>query len=79
VPGMIAKITVVRETCIGSGMCAYVAPGVFRLDAENVSTVIDPKGDSEPKILEAAEACPTLSIILEDAAGDRIFPREEDL
>jgi ferredoxin len=83
-PGRIAKISVDRNACIGSAICAFVAPGVFELDDEGVSTVVNAGGDRpqerapDAKILEAAEGCPVMAIHLEDENGDPIFPREED-
>jgi ferredoxin len=53
------------------------APKVFKLDAKMIAEVIDPKGDSEEKILLAAKICPTKAISLEEeGTGKKLFPVE---
>ena len=69
------KVTVDRSKCEGYGKCVEVAAKVFKLDEKFVSVVIDPKGDTDQKILLAARVCPTKAIIIEEAeTGKRIFP-----
>ncbi len=69
------KITVDRSKCRGHRNCITMAPDVFDLDEEFKAVVIDPKGDSDEKIVKAAKLCPTAAIILEDEnTGKRIFP-----
>ncbi|HEX9443504.1 MAG TPA: ferredoxin [Candidatus Binatia bacterium] len=69
------KITVEREKCEGYGKCVQAAPKVFKLDEKFISVVLDPKGDSDEKILLAARICPTKAIILEEeGTGKRVFP-----
>ena len=56
-------------------MCEAIAPEVFRLNDNRQSEVVDPAGDAEEKILEAAENCPVSAIFVEDAeTGERLFP-----
>jgi ferredoxin len=56
-------------------MCESFAPHSFRLNDNRQSEVVDPAGDSEEKILEAAENCPVSAIFVEDAeTGERLFP-----
>ncbi|MGE0683103.1 MAG: ferredoxin [Candidatus Binatia bacterium] len=69
------RITVNQEKCVGSTMCVNTARGVFALDDLNKSSVINPEGNTEEKILEAAESCPVSAITVEDAETDeRLFP-----
>lgn len=69
------KVTVDRAKCEGYGKCVEVAAKVFKLDEKFISVVIDPKGDTDQKILLAAKVCPTKAIILEEEeGGKRIFP-----
>lgn len=69
------KITVDRSKCEGYGKCVEVSPKVFKLDEKFISVVVDPKGDTDEKILFAAKVCPTKAIVLEEeAGGKRIFP-----
>jgi hypothetical protein len=50
---------------------------VFKLDATMTAEVIDPKADSNDKILLAAKICPTKAIIVEEeGTGKRLFPVE---
>lgn len=70
------KITVDRKKCEGYAKCVEVAPGVFQLDEKMVSKVIDPKGDTDEKMLLAARVCPTKAIIVDDESGKRVFPQE---
>ncbi len=49
---------------MGSGNCAFWAPATFDIGDDNIAFVIDPEGDTEDKIRNAAEGCPTQAIIL---------------
>ena len=62
---MTVKITIDRDTCIGSGNCVHWAPAVFDQDDEGYAIVIDAAGAPEDKIREAARNCPTRSIGVE--------------
>lgn len=69
------RIVVDQNKCVGSTMCVHTARGVFALDDSNKSSVINPRGSTEEKILEAAESCPVSAIIVEDAeTGESVFP-----
>ena len=57
-----AKITV-NEACIGCGTCVGVAPDVFEMNDEGLSSVI---GDDVDSAKEAAESCPVEAIEVED-------------
>jgi ferredoxin len=56
------EITVDREKCMGSGNCIFWAPGVFDLDDDGVSIVVDAVAAPEEKIVLAAQGCPTQAI-----------------
>jgi ferredoxin len=62
-----------KTVCIGSGMCAALAPELFRLDddyAEPVAAEIEPIDIA----LDAADQCPTMAITVRD--GDKeVGPR----
>jgi len=71
------KITVDRTKCEGYAKCVQAAPKVFKLDAKLIAEVVDPRGDSDEKILLAAKICPTKAIILEEeGTGKKLFPVE---
>jgi ferredoxin len=58
-----------RDACMGSGNCAFWAPGVFDLDDDGIAVVVgDPSGRRED-VRKAAANCPTSAIRL-----DRLFP-----
>lgn len=59
------KIKIDRETCIGASACIAAAGKTFALDEQGKSTVINPNGDGEEAIRQAADACPTMAITLE--------------
>ena len=58
------EIEIDVERCMGSGNCAFWAPATFDINDQNLAYVVDPEGDSEDKIRNAAEGCPTQAISL---------------
>ncbi len=69
------RVRVDHQVCVGNAMCETIATKSFRLNDNRQSEVIEPQGDSEEKILEAAENCPVSAIFVEDAeTGERLFP-----
>jgi len=62
------KASVDAETCIGCGLCPDTCPEVFELgddDIARVKTPVVPK-EAEASCREAAEACPTEAIKIEE-------------
>jgi ferredoxin len=56
-------------------MCEAIVPKVFRLNDDRQSEAVDPAGDTEETILEAAENCPVSAIFVVDAeTGEQLFP-----
>ena len=71
----ILRITVDHNVCVGNAMCELFASNTFALNDDRQSTVVNPEGDPEEKVLEAAENCPVSAITVEDAdTGERLFP-----
>ena len=68
------KARVDRALCVGLGNCVAYAPTVFRLDSENKAVVLDAGSVDEAKLQTAAESCPVQAIILEDDAGNQVYP-----
>ena len=58
------RIEVDRGLCIGSGDCVDTAPKVFELDEDDKARVIDPDGDPQDVVLEAAANCPVTAIFI---------------
>jgi ferredoxin len=67
---MTIHVDVDRDLCIGSGTCVRLAPGVFALDEEEISVVVDPHAADVSKLRLAAEACPTEAIRIGEPPGD---------
>ncbi len=69
------RVRVDHLLCVGNQMCETFAPNVFRMNDNRQSEVVNPEGDPEAAILEAAENCPMSAIIVEDAeTGEQLFP-----
>jgi len=69
------RVWVDPQICVGNAMCESIAGKSFRLNDNRQSEAVDPQGDSEEQILEAAENCPVSAIFVEDAeTGERLFP-----
>lgn len=56
------EVEIDRDRCMGSGNCVYEAPGVFDLDDDSVSVVVDPAASPEEQVVAAARKCPTGAI-----------------
>jgi ferredoxin len=56
------EVEIDRDVCMGSGNCVYEAPGVFDLDEDSVSFVVDPAASPEDRVIAAARQCPTQAI-----------------
>ena len=57
-----ARVTVDRDSCIGSGTCVQLAPGGFELDDEGVAEAADPLLASEASLRTAERSCPVRAI-----------------
>ncbi|MBM7785710.1 ferredoxin [Tenggerimyces flavus] len=55
------RLEVDRDVCIGSGNCVLTAPDIFDQDDDGVVTLLvaDPDADSDTRIREAVERCPS--------------------
>jgi len=67
------KITVNRDACLGSGLCAGTAPRHFRLDDGRSRAI---REDIEPDdiVVDAADMCPAEAITVHNAAGHHLAP-----
>ncbi|WP_374684330.1 ferredoxin [Streptomyces sp. ODS05-4] len=54
-----------RGQCMGSGMCAGLAPDLFRLDGDTAEPVRRDIAEDE-RALDAADSCPALAIVVRD-------------
>lgn len=68
-------ITVDQEKCSGESVCVGMAPGVFHLNEQGKSEVINPEGEEKDTIIAAAMGCPMLAITVVDAqTGKKLAP-----
>ena len=73
----VKKIVVDRKACIGAATCVVVSPNGFDLDNENIAVVKQgAEGLSDAELIAAAQSCPTAAIVLLDAEGNKIYPKE---
>jgi len=69
------RIFVDPEICIGNSPCVQIASNTFALDTNKRAVVINPHGDDDPIILEAAQACPVEAIYLfDEETGEQVWP-----
>lgn len=72
------RVSVDHNKCVGSTICVLTAPDVFALNDKGQSAVMNPDGDTEECIVEAAKQCPLSAITVDDAeTGKRLFPLHE--
>jgi ferredoxin len=72
------QLDVDRHRCIGSGVCASVAPTHFALDGARRSRPTAMRVPPDDGVLDAAFTCPMEAIsVVELNSGLRLFPTEE--
>ncbi|WP_432062746.1 ferredoxin [Streptomyces sp. S1] len=62
-----------REMCMGSGMCAGLAPDLYRLEGD-VAEPVRPEIAEDERALDAADSCPALAITVR-AGARTVGPR----
>lgn len=62
------KLKVIKDKCIGCGMCVGQNPSYFTFDDEGQSKVLNENVNPNDKkdILESIEMCPTEAILIEE-------------
>ena len=68
------QIRILYRECCGNADCVEIAPDVFALDSKQKAIVLDPEAAPPAKLVEAAEACPCMAIVVEDDDGNVVFP-----
>ncbi|MFF0628095.1 ferredoxin [Streptomyces sp. NPDC004296] len=64
------RVSADRTVCVGAGLCALTAPGVFDQDDDGIVTVLEsaPAADDRTTAREAGHLCPSGAVrIVEDA------------
>jgi len=72
-PAVTWRVAVDRDQCIGSGVCAGMAPERFRLVGGR-SEPVEELAEPAEEILAAAESCPTEAITVRDDTGRVLAP-----
>ena len=62
--------TIDAGACAAHGDCEAIAPEVFAI--EDVAVVVGTGQDE--LMLAAAQACPSVAIVISDASGRRLYP-----
>lgn len=62
------KAKVIKDECIGCGLCEQICPEVFTMDDEGTAEAINCAipADNEECAQEAADSCPTDAIEIEE-------------
>jgi ferredoxin len=58
----VLTLIVDRGRCQGARECVHIAPASIRIDHTVTAAPIEPAGDPEPALLEAARSCPNSAI-----------------
>lgn len=65
-----------QKTCISCGTCSVIAPKTFEQDSNYITILKSNPGDSDKKILEAAQSCAVDAITLIDKTiGKKLHPK----
>lgn len=68
-------VDVDRQVCIGSGLCAALAPDHFQLSGGR-SAAVRRDADADEAVLDAADSCPVEAILVRHAAtGEVLAPQ----
>ncbi|WP_422769738.1 ferredoxin [Plantactinospora sp. WMMC1484] len=66
------RVSVDPHRCIGSGICAGMAPEHFQL-VDDLSTPLADQVAPADLVVEAAESCPVEAILVRDATDQRLI------
>jgi ferredoxin len=70
------RISVDRDTCIGSAVCVGTVPSRFKL-VDDRSAPIDDEIDPDDEVLGAAESCPMEAIrVVDTTTGEVLAPED---
>jgi ferredoxin len=58
----VLEVIIDRGCCQGARECVRTAPASLRMDERLIATPIEPAGDPEPVLLDAARSCPNSAI-----------------
>lgn len=63
------KVEIIKENCIGCGQCEATCSEVFKIGDDGIATIVTEniKKELEEDVNDAADACPTSAINVENA------------
>jgi ferredoxin len=65
------RIRIDQDICVGSGTCTSIAPDFFTLNEEDRSCAPSTPVPPDPRLIDAAELCPTGAIeLVDDETGE---------
>ncbi len=73
-PSAKVRIKILKDKCISAATCIIQAPNTFDLDEEGKVYTKETTWDEASSIYQAAMACPTTAIIIEDLEGNQLWP-----
>jgi ferredoxin len=77
--GGVLELTVDRGHCQGARECVRAAPASFRIDDTVTAVPIQPAGDPDPALFDAARSCPNSAIrVFRDGIEVDVFASEEE-
>ena len=69
------RVVIDRNLCVGFGDCVDEAPGVFRLDADDIAVFCrEADGAVRDHVVKACEVCPVDALTARDLQGKQIAP-----
>lgn len=62
------RVSADRDVCVGAGLCALTAPGVFDQDDDGLVDVLtpEPQPSQRPAARQAGSLCPSGAVRIED-------------
>jgi ferredoxin len=69
-------IKIINSKCISAATCAVIAPETFDLDEDGIAFCKEGTWDEATKVIDGAKSCPTSAIIVEDLAGNQLYPEK---
>lgn len=69
-------VTVDREACIGTGVCAGAAPRQIKID-NGRAAALAPETAPDDAVIDAADMCPMSAITVRDAASGVLLAPED--
>ena len=62
-----AKVEVLRDRCMGTGGCVFIAPDVFDLGDDGIATVVGPVDGDDERVRNAVLECPMDALRLHES------------